>query len=108
MEAVPALFTVLRNNFNYRYPLQNLGFVHLSAGDLLRAERARKGSQYGELIEGHIRNGTIVPVEITCSLLENVINWQIIMQVVQLLLIFRYSLCDVLQKSWEAQLSKWI
>ncbi|VDD92099.1 unnamed protein product [Enterobius vermicularis] len=50
---------------------KNLGFVHLSAGDLLRAERARKGSQYGELIEGHIRNGTIVPVEITCSLLEN-------------------------------------
>uniref|UniRef100_A0AC34QL41 UMP-CMP kinase n=3 Tax=Panagrolaimus sp. JU765 TaxID=591449 RepID=A0AC34QL41_9BILA len=49
----------------------NLGFVHLSAGDLLRAERQRKGSEFGELIEEHIRNGTIVPVEITCKLLEN-------------------------------------
>ena len=26
--------------------------------------------QFGELIEHHITNGTIVPVEITCSLLE--------------------------------------
>jgi len=36
----------------------------------LRAERAREGSEYGELIETHIRNGSIVPVAITCSLLE--------------------------------------
>ncbi|KAK0396002.1 hypothetical protein QR680_001526 [Steinernema hermaphroditum] len=50
---------------------ENFGFVHLSAGDLLREERQRAGSQFGELIEGHIRNGTIVPVEITCKLLEN-------------------------------------
>lgn len=42
----------------------------MSAGDLLRAERNTEGSEYGELIESHIRNGTIVPVEITCSLLE--------------------------------------
>lgn len=45
-------------------------FEHLSAGDLLRAERAKPGSEYGELIERHIREGSIVPVEITCSLLE--------------------------------------
>lgn len=45
------------------------GYVHLSAGDLLREERAKPGSQFGELIENHIKNGTIVPVEITCSLL---------------------------------------
>ncbi|CAI2338782.1 unnamed protein product [Caenorhabditis sp. 36 PRJEB53466] len=50
---------------------KNLNYVHLSAGDLLRAERQREGSEFGALIEGHIRNGTIVPVEITCSLLEN-------------------------------------
>ncbi|TMS35764.1 hypothetical protein L596_003089 [Steinernema carpocapsae] len=50
---------------------KNFGFVHLSAGDLLREERQRPGSQFGELIETHIRNGTIVPVEITCKLLEN-------------------------------------
>merc|ERR1711892_1077052 len=50
--------------------VEQFGHVHLSAGDLLRAERASPGSQYGELIEHHITNGTIVPVEITCSLLE--------------------------------------
>ncbi|RWS08275.1 UMP-CMP kinase-like protein [Dinothrombium tinctorium] len=49
-------------------------FVHLSAGDLLREERNTPNSQYGELIENHIRNGTIVPVAITCSLLENAMN----------------------------------
>ena len=47
--------------------------MHLSAGDLLREERCTPGSECGELIETHIRNGTIVPVEITCSLLEKVI-----------------------------------
>ncbi|KAF4520591.1 hypothetical protein B566_EDAN006002 [Ephemera danica] len=50
--------------------VSNFGFVHLSAGDLLREERNTPGSQYGEIIEGHIVQGTIVPVEITCSLLE--------------------------------------
>ena len=37
---------------------------------MLRAERA-KGSELGEQIDHHIKNGTIVPVEVTCSLLEN-------------------------------------
>lgn len=46
------------------------GFKHLSAGDLLRAERNLSGSQYGEMIERHIKEGKIVPVEVTCSLLE--------------------------------------
>merc|ERR1712156_816207 len=50
--------------------VEQFGHVHLSAGDLLRAERASPGSEFGELIEHHITNGTIVPVEITCSLLE--------------------------------------
>ncbi|KAG6462925.1 hypothetical protein O3G_MSEX013542 [Manduca sexta] len=45
-------------------------FVHLSAGDLLREERQRQGSEYGEMIEQKIRNGEIVPVEVTCSLLH--------------------------------------
>ena len=52
--------------------VQNFGYVHLSAGDLLRAERQRPGSKVGEQIEDHIRKGSIVPVEITCTLLENV------------------------------------
>mmetsp|Transcript_47718 Transcript_47718/g.139072 ORF Transcript_47718/g.139072 Transcript_47718/m.139072 type:complete len:1627 (-) Transcript_47718:186-5066(-) len=45
------------------------GYQHLSAGDLLRAERQRPGSEVGELIEGYIREGKIVPVEITVGLL---------------------------------------
>lgn len=48
----------------------SFSWAHLSAGDLLRAERA-KGSELGEQIDHHIKNGTIVPVEVTCSLLEN-------------------------------------
>ncbi|CAH1775720.1 unnamed protein product [Owenia fusiformis] len=50
--------------------LKEFGYVHLSAGDLLRAERKREGSKVGEEIEMHITNGTIVPVEITCGLLD--------------------------------------
>lgn len=53
-----------------RYIVQKYGYVHLSAGDLLREERFRPGSKFGELIENYITNGQIVPVEITCSLLE--------------------------------------
>lgn len=49
---------------------EEFGFKHLSAGDLLRAERSSPGSRYGELIEKHIQEGSIVPVEITCGLLE--------------------------------------
>lgn len=44
-------------------------FVHLSAGDLLRDERQRPGSPYSELIEHYIREGKIIPQEITISLL---------------------------------------
>lgn len=53
-----------------RYIVERYGYVHLSAGDLLREERSKPGSEYGELIETHIKNGTIVPVEITCNLLD--------------------------------------
>ena len=44
-------------------------FTHLSAGDLLRAERKTPGSQYGEIIEKNIVEGKIVPSEITVMLL---------------------------------------
>jgi len=46
-------------------------FVHLSAGDLLRAEQKREGSQYGAMIEEYIREGKVVPMEVTIKLLEN-------------------------------------
>lgn len=54
--------------------VEKYNFVHLSAGDLLREERNTPGSPYGSLIETHIRNGTIVPVEITCSLIERAMH----------------------------------
>lgn len=47
------------------------GFTHLSAGDLLRAEQARPGSEFGQLIRDHIKDGLIVPMEVTVQLLEN-------------------------------------
>ncbi|KAI9314104.1 adenylate kinase-domain-containing protein [Dichotomocladium elegans] len=50
---------------------RDYGFVHLSAGDLLREEQKRPGSKYGELIKHYIREGLIVPMEVTIALLEN-------------------------------------
>ncbi|KAG5421681.1 URA6 [Candida metapsilosis] len=50
------------------------GFTHLSAGDLLRAEQVRKGSKYGELIAKCIKEGSIVPQEVTIELLNNAIK----------------------------------
>ena len=47
------------------------GFTHLSAGDLLRAEQDRPGSQFGQLIKDYIKDGLIVPMEVTIKLLEN-------------------------------------
>ena len=45
-----------------------------SAGELLRRERARPGSKYGELIERTIVAGNIVPAEITCALLHSAMD----------------------------------
>ncbi|KAF5292816.1 hypothetical protein FQA39_LY13861 [Lamprigera yunnana] len=42
-----------------------------AAGDLLRAERSNPNSEYRDLIENYIREGKIVPVDITCGLLEH-------------------------------------
>lgn len=51
--------------------VRDYGFTHLSAGDLLRAEQVREGSEYGELIQSYIKDGKIVPMEITVALLSN-------------------------------------
>jgi len=51
--------------------VEEYDFVHLSAGDLLRAEQAREGSQHGKLIAEYIREGLVVPMEVTVKLLEN-------------------------------------
>ncbi|XP_068098528.1 UMP-CMP kinase [Hyperolius riggenbachi] len=54
--------------------VEKYGYTHLSAGDLLRDERKRPGSEYGELIESYITEGKIVPVEITISLLKRAMD----------------------------------
>ena len=51
--------------------VKGFGFKHLSAGDLLRAEQEREGSEFGELIKENIKEGKIVPMEVTVQLLEN-------------------------------------
>ena len=54
--------------------VRDYGFTHLSAGDLLRAEQDREGSEFGQMIKEHIREGIIVPMEVTVQLLENAIQ----------------------------------
>ena len=51
--------------------VRDYAFTHLSAGDLLRAEQDRPGSEFGDLIRDYIKNGLIVPQEVTIQLLEN-------------------------------------
>lgn len=50
-----------------------LGWVHLSTGDLLRAERAAGGAT-AATIERHIEAGEIVPSDITVALLDRAIE----------------------------------
>eukprot|EP00927_Polykrikos_kofoidii_P072520 TRINITY_DN68624_c0_g1_i1.p1 TRINITY_DN68624_c0_g1~~TRINITY_DN68624_c0_g1_i1.p1 ORF type:complete len:1791 (+),score=282.65 TRINITY_DN68624_c0_g1_i1:195-5567(+) len=47
------------------------GYTHLSAGDLLREERTRAGSKYGDLIQSHIKEGKLVPADVTVNLIES-------------------------------------
>ncbi|KAI0340151.1 UMP-CMP kinase [Trametopsis cervina] len=51
--------------------VNDFGFCHLSAGDLLRAEQNRPGSEHGEMIRTYIKEGQVVPMEVTIKLLEN-------------------------------------
>eukprot|EP01128_Nolandella_sp_AFSM9_P009675 TRINITY_DN6313_c0_g1_i1.p1 TRINITY_DN6313_c0_g1~~TRINITY_DN6313_c0_g1_i1.p1 ORF type:complete len:199 (-),score=47.34 TRINITY_DN6313_c0_g1_i1:79-675(-) len=57
-----------------RLLVESFGFVHLSAGDLLRAEKADANSKHGELIKKMIAQGEIVPSHITVSLLKNAMD----------------------------------
>ena len=50
--------------------VENKDFVHLSAGDLLRAEQNREGSEKGAMIKDYIKEGKIVPMEVTIGLLQ--------------------------------------
>lgn len=49
------------------------GFVHLSAGDLLR-EEMNSGSPHGSMISDMIKNGQIVPAEVTVGLLKDAMD----------------------------------
>lgn len=51
--------------------VSDYGFKHLSAGDLLREEQDRPGSDFGDMIKTYIKDGQIVPMEVTVQLLEN-------------------------------------
>jgi len=74
-ESVPQVVFVVggpgcgKGTFSTRI-VEQFGYTHLSAGDLLRAERNRPGSEVGELIEKTIKDGKIVPSEITVGLVE--------------------------------------
>ena len=54
--------------------VRDFGFKHLSAGDLLREEQDRPGSEFGDMIRTYIKEGQIVPMEVTVQLLENAVN----------------------------------
>lgn len=49
--------------------VNDFGFVHLSAGDLLRDEQ-KKGGEVGNMIKKLIAEGQIVPVAVTLGLLR--------------------------------------
>ena len=57
--------------------VHDYGFTHLSAGDLLRAEQDRPDSEFGGMIKEYIRDGKIVPMEVTVQLLENAMTAEI-------------------------------
>ena len=53
--------------------VEKCGYTHLSAGDLLRAARS-SGSAQGQMIDEYIKEGKIVPVEVTVKLLVDAIK----------------------------------
>jgi len=52
--------------------VKKYNYIHLSAGDLLRAER-NSDSKDGDMINEYIKDGKIVPAEITIRLLQKAI-----------------------------------
>ncbi|KAL8158530.1 hypothetical protein V2J09_000067 [Rumex salicifolius] len=49
--------------------VEHFGYTHLSAGDLLRAE-IKSGSENGTMIQNMIKDGKIVPSDVTVRLLQ--------------------------------------
>jgi UMP-CMP kinase len=52
---------------------EKFGYEHLSAGDLLRAER-ESGSELADMINTYIKEGKIVPAEVTVGLLRKAMD----------------------------------
>ena len=53
--------------------VRDFGWVHLSAGDLLREARS-SGDETGQMIDRHIKEGQIVPVKVTVQLIKKAIE----------------------------------
>ena len=53
--------------------VRDFAFVHLSAGDLLRDAR-NSGDETGKMIDHYIKEGQIVPVEVTVALIRKAIE----------------------------------
>ena len=49
---------------------KKFGYVHLSAGDLLREEKSNPNSKHGELINSYMKEGKLGPPEIPTQLLK--------------------------------------
>jgi len=53
--------------------VRDYGYVHLCAGDLLRAE-IKSGSEYGEMIDRTMKSGALVPSHVTVELLKKAMD----------------------------------
>jgi len=53
--------------------VDEFGFTHLSAGELLRSARA-SGTEHGQMIDDYIKEGKIVPVGVSLGLLKTAMD----------------------------------
>lgn len=84
---------------------EKLGYGHLSAGDLLRAER-QSGSELAEIINANISSGKIVPSSITVTLLKNAMKKMYAESKISKFLIDGFPRSAENVSVWEEQMSK--
>ena len=84
---------------------EKLGYGHLSAGDLLRAER-QSGSELAEIINANISSGKIVPSSITVTLLKNAMKRMYAESKISKFLIDGFPRSAENVSVWEEQMSK--
>lgn len=80
-------------------------WAHLSAGDLLRAER-KKGGELGDLINERIASGKLVPSSVTCKLLENAMGEAYRNEGITKFLIDGYPRSHENAEAWESSMSR--